>query len=116
MQAATILRMKPRVKKELSITELDETLSYFRLSLEAREIARLVLVEGRKNQVVADQFGKSKAYVNEVVTKVYNGYITKVAKMPKGWVKREIIGPPDLIAKFEKLAEEALIEYRKSQQ
>ena len=107
MQTATILIM-PKIKKQLSISELHETLSYFRLSLEAREIARLVLVENQTNQSAADKLGKTKQYVNEIVNKVYNGYITKVKKMPKGWIKKEIVAPPELMKKIEKMLADAL--------
>lgn len=101
-----------KVKRKLTIKQLDEALSYFpRMKPETKEACRLVLVEGKTNQVAADQVGKHKQFVHNKVIEVYDTYMLKVAKRPAGWVKKEWSFPPEMIKEIDALEEKMLKEH-----
>jgi len=117
MQAAKILHMptKSKTKKELTAKQLNDALKFHtHLSESNREIVKLALVDGITYEEVGNDYGVTRARVGYLVKLVYETYVTKVKKLPAGWVVKEIAGPADMIADFEKRAEQALKDYYNS--
>jgi hypothetical protein len=101
-----------RIIKRLRADEFEVLLPYLeRLGDRNVNGARAIMVEGRKQNLVAAEMGVSKATASAVVSRVWALHL-EYGTRPGGWVSVSVALPPDLAELVKDIARKALEKYK----
>lgn len=98
--------MRPS-KRKLSKENFDRVaLELNRVDERTLEIAEKAMVHSVAYSDLSDEYGLTKARINQIVRRVWSQYL-KDQKIPESWVRVELHLPPELVPLVEDLQEEA---------
>ena len=96
------------MKKHLTPSEFDQAVSRLPRSMKARnvEIARAILVDGRKQADMIRETDLSRTAIQAVVRKIRDAH-ERYGQPPEGWERVEVCLPSEMVHLVRALEEEA---------
>lgn len=96
------------MKRRLTPSEFDQAVSRLPRAMKARnvQIARAILVEGRKQIELVHETGLSRTAITAVVRKIREAYAIH-GQPPEGWERIEVCLPSEMVHLVRALEEEA---------
>lgn len=98
--------------KKLTLKQFDKAVSETRYAIKSQNIAKEVLVEGKKMSAVADAYGLTPQRVQALVYRIYDIHLSQ-RQAPPGWEKVDCWLPQERAREVEKESKRLLSEHFK---